>query len=139
MTSHRIADQILPHRSEPRMDSLRRFLPPLPDRWPRGWLVLAIASLFLIFGLELFFSARLESQTFDEPAHLYAGYSYWLHSDYGINPEHPPLVKLVASLPLVISGPKCPPPLPIFFRAASAISGKAFLSDSNGQRILAQA
>jgi len=30
----------------------------------------AIALLLLVYGLELFLSARLESQTFDEPAHL---------------------------------------------------------------------
>jgi hypothetical protein len=105
----------------------------------RRWVVLAALALLLILALEMFLSARLESQTFDEPAHLYAGYSYWLHSDFGINPEHPPLVKLVASLPLLISRPKCPPPLPIFFRAASAIRGKALLSDSDAQTMLAHA
>src|ERR1700739_157992 len=139
MTSHRIADQILPHRSEPRMDSLRRFLPPLPDRWPRRWLVLAIASLFLIFGLELFFSARLESQTFDDPAHLYAGYSYWLRSDFGINPEHPPLVKLVAALPLLLDKPKYPEPLPIYFRATSIVGGMQLLSAPGSAALLAHA
>jgi dolichyl-phosphate-mannose--protein O-mannosyl transferase len=89
----------------------------------------------------MFLSARLESQTFDEPAHLYAGYSYWLHSDFGINPEHPPLVKLVASLPLLISRPKCPPPPSIFFRPASSSGGKALMSysGSNAQTMLAHA
>jgi 4-amino-4-deoxy-L-arabinose transferase-like glycosyltransferase len=87
----------------------------------------------------MFLSARLESQTFDEPAHLYAGYSYWLHRDFGINPEHPPLVKLVASLPLLISRPKSPPPPNVYFRAVSSISGKALLSGSNAQTMLAHA
>src|SRR5580704_15208006 len=99
--------------------------------------VLAVVALLLILALEMFLSARLESQTFDEPAHLYAGYSYWLHSDFGINPEHPPLVKLVASLPLLISRPNYPPPPNIYFRAASLTSGKRLLSDSNAQTILA--
>ena len=70
--------------------------------WQPKLFIPAVALLFLIYGLEMFLSARLESQTFDEPAHLYAGYSYWLRGDFGINPEHPPLVKLVASLPLVL-------------------------------------
>jgi 4-amino-4-deoxy-L-arabinose transferase-like glycosyltransferase len=93
------------------------------------WFVPAVViALLLILALEMFLSARLESQTFDEPAHLYAGYSYWLHSDFGINPEHPPLVKLVASLPLLISRPKCPPPPNFFFRGASASGGKQLMS-----------
>jgi 4-amino-4-deoxy-L-arabinose transferase-like glycosyltransferase len=103
------------------------------------WFVPAVIALLLILALEMFLSARLESQTFDEPAHLFAGYSYWLHSDFGINPEHPPLVKLVASLPLLISRPKCPPPPNVYFRAVSAISGKALLSGSNAQTMLAHA
>lgn len=90
---------------------------------PRAWLLSAVAVLFVVFALELYFSARLESQTFDEPAHMYAGYSYWLRSDFGINPEHPPLVKLVAKLPLLVSRPKYPEPIPIHFRAQSGYGG----------------
>jgi len=103
------------------------------------WFVPAVLALLVILALEMFLSARLESQIFDEPAHLYAGYSYWLHSDFGINPEHPPLVKLVAALPLLISRPKCPPPPNAFFRAASGIGGRALLSDSGAQAMLAHA
>jgi hypothetical protein len=84
--------------------------------------------LFLIYGLEMFLSARLESQTFDEPAHLYAGYSYWLRGDFGINPEHPPLVKLVASLPLLLADkPQYPEPGNSFFRGESARDGARLL------------
>lgn len=105
----------------------------------RRWFFPALLALLLILALEMFLSARLESQTFDEPAHLYAGYSYWLHSNFGINPEHPPLVKLVASLPLLISRPEYPPPANVFFRAASAIGGKALLSNSGVHPMLAHA
>ncbi len=103
------------------------------------WFVPAVLALLVILALEMFLSARLESQTFDEPAHLYAGYSYWLHSDFGINPEHPPLVKLVASLPLLISRPKCPPPPNAFFRFASSTGGRGMMSDSGAQAMLAHA
>jgi len=96
----------------------------------------AVALLLVIYGLQLFFSVRTESQTFDEPAHLYAGYSYWLHRDFGINPEHPPLVKLVASLPLLVEKPAYPAPVPIFFRAASAIGGARLLGSSNSGVLL---
>ena len=37
----------------------------------------------------------------DEPTHLAAGYSYWKTGDYRLNPEHPPLLKKLAALPLL--------------------------------------
>ncbi len=101
------------------------------------WFLYAIAALFAVFATELYLSARLESQTFDEPAHMYAGYSYWLHSDFGINPEHPPLVKLVATLPLLVARPKYPNPRNIFFRGQSAIGGVAMMSEPGADAMLA--
>jgi hypothetical protein len=106
-------------------------------RWESKWFLPAVLILFLVFAAELFLSARLESQTFDEPAHLYAGYSYWLHRDYGINPEHPSLVKLVAALPLLLEKPSYPPAPPAYFRAASAIGGAELLSNPDAQTLLA--
>jgi hypothetical protein len=44
-----------------------------------------------------------ESLTFDEADHIFSGPMMWHSSDYGLNPEHPPLVKLVATLPLLSS------------------------------------
>ena len=44
------------------------------------------------------------SATFDETSHLPSGYSYLLWNDYRMNPEHPPLVKEFAALPLLWSG-----------------------------------
>jgi hypothetical protein len=99
----------------------------------------ALAGLFVIFAAELYLSARLESQTFDEPAHLYAGYSYWLHSDFGINPEHPPLVKLIASLPLLVDKPKYPKVPNMFFRGASAYGGSVMMSEPGADAVLAHA
>ena len=48
-----------------------------------------------------------ESLTFDEGDHIFAGYMMWHSGDYGLNPEHPPLVKLVAALPL-LAMVRCP-------------------------------
>ena len=104
---------------------------------PRKWLLAAIAVLFGVFALELYLSVRLESQTFDEPAHMYAGYSYWLRSDFGVNPEHPPLVKLVATLPLLVDKPKYPDPLQIFFRAQSAFGGMQLMIEPGTDAMLA--
>jgi 4-amino-4-deoxy-L-arabinose transferase-like glycosyltransferase len=41
-----------------------------------------------------------ESLTFDEADHMFAGYMMWKTSDYGLNPEHPPLAKLLATAPI---------------------------------------
>src|SRR5579872_6984959 len=46
-------------------------------------------------------SICLESQTFDEGTHLAAGLSYWKTGDYRMNPEHPPLAKLLCAVPLL--------------------------------------
>lgn len=40
----------------------------------------------------------------DERPHIVAGYSYLTTGDYRINPEHPPLIKDLAALPLVLKG-----------------------------------
>lgn len=45
-------------------------------------------------------AARLESAIFDETAHIGAGYSYLKFLDYRLNPEHPPLVKVLSAIPL---------------------------------------
>src|SRR5271154_7402949 len=42
-----------------------------------------------------------ESLTFDEGNHMFAGYMMWHTKDYGLNPEHPPFVKLLATAPLL--------------------------------------
>ena len=58
-----------------------------------------LAALAVYVGLALFGIAR-EGSTFDETAHLPAGYAYWATGELRLNPEHPPLPKLLAALPL---------------------------------------
>lgn len=52
------------------------------------------------FGL-MFYSSSQESAIMDELAHIPAGYGYMKYLDYRLNPEHPPLVKAIAALPLL--------------------------------------
>lgn len=42
-----------------------------------------------------------DSGIVDEIAHIPAGYSYLKYGDYRLNPEHPPLIKDLAALPLL--------------------------------------
>lgn len=43
-----------------------------------------------------------DSQTTDEGVHLTAGLSYWQAAAWRLNPEHPPLMKLLASAPVLL-------------------------------------
>jgi hypothetical protein len=70
----------------------------------RAALVLA-AAVALQAGLAIH-AMRDSSATFDEGAHLPAGYSYLATGDHRLNPEQPPLVKLLAALPLRAVAPE---------------------------------
>jgi hypothetical protein len=48
---------------------------------------LAVLGLLVLITAQIFLSTRQESQTFDESDHLYAGYEYWKHADFGRNPD----------------------------------------------------
>jgi len=57
--------------------------------------------LLLIMALTAFLSMLHDSLTFDELAHIGAGYSYLVKHDYRLNPEHPPLSKDIIAFPLL--------------------------------------
>src|SRR5260370_10797877 len=80
---------------------------------------------------------RQQAQTFDESTHLFAGFEYWKHADFGRNPEHPPLVKLLASLPLLLMGLHEPPPFPFpYFKAQDNFNATQFLYTADPDAIL---
>ena len=100
--------------------------------------IAGVSFLLLILSLQLFFSVRRESQTWDEANHIYAGYRMWTHADYGLNPEHPPLLKLLATVPLLSSQPKSPVPEERFFKEDAFLRGKDFLYQNDAESILAR-
>jgi hypothetical protein len=63
------------------------------------WLVVSFV-LLSVFLLAVF-SIKDDTFTFDEIAHVGAGYSYLTQQDYRMNPEHPPLIKDLAAIPLL--------------------------------------
>jgi hypothetical protein len=69
---------------------------------------LIVLALLLVLESEVVLSLRHLSQTWDESVHIYSGYRVW-QRDYGVNPEHPPLVKAVSALPLLALDLKEPP------------------------------
>lgn len=78
----------------------------------RTWVRFVVLGLLVIQAALITSSIRRESLTFDEPDHMYAGYRMWTAADYGLNPEHPPLVKLLAAVPLLGQKLWTPPPMP---------------------------
>jgi hypothetical protein len=70
------------------------------------WIGLAAAALLAAMFLQAVVSMRLLSATFDETTHLPSGYTYLATGDFRLNPQHPPLVKLLSAIPLVALGPR---------------------------------
>lgn len=100
--------------------------------------VVAVCLLLIVISVQLFFSVRRESQTWDEANHIYTGYRTWTHGDFGLNPEHPPLLKLLATVPLLSSQPKPPELEGRFFKEDAFLGGKEFLYRNDADKILAQ-
>jgi 4-amino-4-deoxy-L-arabinose transferase-like glycosyltransferase len=65
--------------------------------------------LLALFVFQLVYHALRTSSTFDEAIHTPAGYRYLQCGDFGVNPEHPPLLKLIAAMPIYFSSEIRPP------------------------------
>lgn len=72
--------------------------------------VICVGLFVVVFSLLSVTSLLQKSPTVDEPVHLLAGYSYLKWGDFRANPEHPPLAKLWAALPLLAMDIKDPRP-----------------------------
>ncbi len=84
---------------------------------PWAFVFLLIASSFGLMA----YSSNQESAIMDELAHIPAGYGYVKYLDYRLNPEHPPLVKAIAAIPLLFQNLNFP------------TDKSSWLSDVNGQ------
>jgi hypothetical protein len=90
-------------------------------------LVLALTALFFFQAL---LSMRLESLTGDEVTHLPSGYSYLATGRIELNPQHPPLLKLLAALPLRAFPLEPPSAFEAWQRRAEWDFGREFLFDN---------
>jgi len=79
------------------------------------------AILISVMVLISFFSVLDDAAIMDEVAHIPAGYSYLKYQDYRLNPEHPPLAKMMAGFPLLFLNLKFP------------LDHQAWTQDINGQ------
>ena len=67
------------------------------------------AVLCGLFAFQLWHHAVRASVTVDELPHILAGHRHLQCGDYGINPEHPPLAKMLAAVPLAFRTMNEPP------------------------------
>lgn len=64
----------------------------------RSTIVVVLLGVMAVLAINL---AATDSITTDEAPHTTAGYSYLAYQTYRLNPEHPPLVKDLAAIPLL--------------------------------------
>ncbi|MGA2568876.1 MAG: glycosyltransferase family 39 protein [Terracidiphilus sp.] len=88
---------------------------------------MAVLILILVMIGEVALSTRQESPSWDEGDHIYAGYMNWKNGEYDLNPEHPPLVKLVATLPLVPLDLKTAPRHGTYFKGEAYGGGRELI------------
>lgn len=76
----------------------------------KKWLTAILVVLVLAFMFILAFASSHgvfgdpgDSGTVDEVAHIPSGYAYDKYFDFRLNPEHPPLAKALAGLPLALN------------------------------------
>ena len=68
------------------------------------WVKWVVAGLLAIHSGLLAYGAWVHSPTYNEPAHLVAGISYWQFGRFDVYSVNPPLVKLVAAIPVMLAG-----------------------------------
>jgi 4-amino-4-deoxy-L-arabinose transferase-like glycosyltransferase len=96
----------------------------------------AVVALLGAFWLQMFLALPKLSATSDEVAHLPAGYTYWTTRDFRLNPEHPPLTKLIAALPLLAIKPNLDLRWPEWKTSQQYIFGYGFLYTNDADRLL---
>jgi len=87
--------------------------------------VWGVACLLLAaMAAQMALSLRQQSFTWDEGDHLFAGYMSLKKGDFALNPEHPPLAKMVAALPLLPLHLVVPPMQGRYFKDEAYFGGR---------------
>jgi hypothetical protein len=103
------------------------------------WTAIAVAVLLLVIFLQLMLSVHGESLSWDEGDHIFSGYMSLKHADFGLNPEHPPLVKMVAALPLLAVHLQVPELQNRNFKIEAFLDGKDFIARNDPQKLVFRA
>jgi hypothetical protein len=118
------------------MNSWMGKLPSLTPTRRRVLVAVAVVVLFCTYAVEATLASRALSVTWDEPCHILAGYRYWQAGDYGLNPEHPPLAKLVGALPLLFMHLKVPALGRDDSKPVVVIKGRALIYQNDADTLL---
>ena len=105
----------------------------------RLWIAAGVCGFLAIFVLQFALTASRNSITWDEDDHIFAGYMSWKHGDFGLNPEHPPLVKLVAAVPLLHLPLKVPTIRDRDFKVEAFLDGKDFIFKNDANTLVFRA
>lgn len=100
-----------------------------------GWMLWGIVAGLI--GAQMVLTLMIvhrESLTFDEGNHMFAGYMMWHTKDYGLNPEHPPFVKLLATAPLLGRALWVPELKGRDFKTEAYLGGRDWLARNDGDR-----
>lgn len=84
-------------------EGVTRTMVATPRRHRRWLQTVLVVALFGQLAVGLVTAARQQSPTVDEPVYLGAAVSYLQHHDLRLNPEHPPLAKLVVGAGLLFA------------------------------------
>ncbi len=109
-----------------------------PEGRSRLLMAAGVACLIAVFLLQLWLSMRRTSQSWDEGDHIFSGYMSWTTGDFGLNPEHPPLLKLVATAPLLPLNLKVPKIGHRFFKEEAFEGGREFVFGNDPDQILSR-
>jgi 4-amino-4-deoxy-L-arabinose transferase-like glycosyltransferase len=80
------------------------------------------------------FIVHRASLTWDEGDHMFAAYMMAHTGDYGLNPEHPPLVKFLAAVPLIGRNLWVPQLQNRDFKTEAYMSGREWVARNDGDR-----
>ena len=106
---------------------------PIAVGWLRKhWVPCAVVALIIIQVVQFTFVVHRESLTWDEGDHSFSGYMMWKTGDFGLNPEHPPVVKLLAAVPTLGKKLWTPPLQGRFFKGEAYLDGRDWLARNDG-------
>src|SRR5512133_2262554 len=97
--------------------------------------ITGVVLLLLVLESQLLYSVRQESLTWDEGDYIPAGYMSLKHHDFGLNPEHPPLVKMIAAIPLMGMDIREPQLQNRFFKTEAYLSGRDLIFQNDFETI----
>jgi 4-amino-4-deoxy-L-arabinose transferase-like glycosyltransferase len=112
----------------------------LQSFFSKRWVTVAgVLLLLLVLESQLLYSVRQESLTWDEGDHIFAGYMSLKHHDFGLNPEHPPLVKMIAAVPLQSMNLREPQLQNRYFKTEAYLSGRDLIFQNDFEIVIFRA